>query len=77
MKKTASKKIPYASEVDSNWTNIQGIADHFGVPIKTARRWAATGKIPVTRFSRKCHRFNIAECDKAAINLTVKAVGNP
>lgn len=52
-------------QADKGWRDIQGIADRYSVVPKTIREWVASKKIPATKISRRCVRFNVEACDQA------------
>jgi excisionase family DNA binding protein len=45
----------------SNLLTIQEAADFLGISMPTARRWTATGKLPVKRFSSRVLRISGAD----------------
>jgi excisionase family DNA binding protein len=47
--------------MDSRLLSIQEAADFLGISMPTARRWTATGKLPVKRFSSRVLRISEAD----------------
>jgi excisionase family DNA binding protein len=43
------------------------LADHLQVTTMTIANWMKAGKIPVIRITKRCHRFDLAEVEKALI----------
>jgi excisionase family DNA binding protein len=41
------------------------VAEHFGVALRTVRRWTKDGTIPAHRIGPKLLRFDLAEVDAA------------
>jgi predicted site-specific integrase-resolvase len=48
------------------------LANRYQVGIRTIDRWVAEKRIPVLRFSKRCLRFDAAECDAALRRFTVE-----
>ena len=47
------------------------LADYLKVHVKTVRKWARAGIIPVIKLSKRCLRFDLAECERIIKGLTV------
>ncbi len=54
-----------ASPHPENWVDAQQVAQHFGVTLRTVRRWIKDGTIPAHRIGPKLLRFDLAEVDAA------------
>jgi hypothetical protein len=53
------------------------IAARYKVANRTVDRWVAQKLIPVVRISRRCLRFDVAQCDAALRRFTIEEVTKP
>lgn len=57
--------------------NKRDIAARYRVGTRTIDRWVSQKIIPVVRISRRCLRFDVAQCDAALRRFTIEEVTKP
>ena len=56
--------------------DVETVAKHFGVGVRTINDWVRRGRIPYLRPSRKVVRFNMAEVEAALTHNQGHAPGD-
>jgi len=69
MKESSANKTQSIQLVDA-----ETLAERYGVAAKTIRKWGREGILPVVRFSRRAHRYNLADCDAIVERRTVQTM---